>query len=278
MHQPGVIVLFGSGETAPSGRKAHEYLLARLPAPPKIAILDTPAGFQPNADAVAEKIARFFEHHLQNFHPEVYIIKARGIGDTFDPDDPILVDALLDAAYIFAGPGSPTYAARQLHGTRALANLVERHRAGAILALASAAAIASGRYTLPVYEIFKAGHDLHWAAGLDIFGEHGLELAIVTHWDNREGGAELDTSHCYVGEDRFQRLHALLPPTATVLGVDEHTACIFDFASGTCHVMGKGTVTVLAGGGQAIFRSGESFPIGALRSGSRGFTADSRAP
>ena len=265
MDGPGAIALFGSGETSPSGRKVHEHLLAQVRAPAKLAILDTPAGFQPNVDLVAAKIQQFFERHLQNFRPAVFIVKARGKGDAFDPDDPALVDALLDATYIFAGPGSPTYAARHLLGTRALANLIARHRAGATLALASAAAIAAGSHVLPVYEIFKAGHALHWAPGLSIFAAYGLDLAIVTHWNNREGGAELDTSRCYMGEARFRRLRALLPPTAAVLGLDEHTACIIDFAAGSCRVMGLGTVTILACATETCYRSGESFHVDDLR-------------
>lgn len=265
MDRPGAIALFGSGEIAPSGRKVHDFLLRRLPSPPRVAILDTPAGFQPNVDLVADKIKRFFEQHLQNLQPKVFVVKARRKGDPFDPDDPAMVDPLLVADCIFAGPGSPTYAVRQLRGTRALTNLVERHHAGAMLALASAAAIASGAYALPVYEIFKAGHDLHWLGGLDLLGEHGLEVAVVTHWDNQEGGVELDPSHCFMGKGRFERLRALLPPTTVVLGLDEHTACILDFVGHTCSVMGLGGVTILAGMAQASYRSGTSFPLEALR-------------
>ena len=71
---------------------------------------------------------------------------------------------------------------------------------------ASAAAIAVNRHALPVYEIFKVGEDLHWKLGLDLFGQYGLDLTIVTQWNNREGGEELDTSHGFMGRARFERL------------------------------------------------------------------------
>ena len=45
---------------------------------------------------------------------------------------------------------------------------------------------------LPVYEIFKAGSDLYWADGLNVLGAFGLELAIVPHWNNTDGGADVD--------------------------------------------------------------------------------------
>jgi hypothetical protein len=67
------------------------------------------------------------------------------------------------------------------------------------LAFASAASIAVGRYALPVYEIYKVGADLHWVDGLDLFRVFGWELAIVPHWNNREGGDDLDTSRCFMG-------------------------------------------------------------------------------
>jgi len=53
------------------------------------------------------------------------------------------------------------------------------------LIFASAAAIAVSRHALPVYEIFKVGEDLHWKLGLDLFGQYGLDLTIVTQWNNR---------------------------------------------------------------------------------------------
>ena len=114
-----------------------------------------------------------------------------------------LTQPLLRADLIFAGPGSPTYAARQLAGSLAWDRTRVRHALGAALVFASAGAIAIGRYALPVYEIYKAGHDLHWQDGLDLFGPFGLNLAVVSHWNNAEGGADLDTSHCFIGKERF---------------------------------------------------------------------------
>jgi cyanophycinase-like exopeptidase len=261
----GAVALFGSGETAPSARKVHELLFATLPRPPKIAVLDTPAGFQPNVRMVADKIKRFFEQQFQSLRPKVFVVKAHAKGEVFDPDNPALVDILLDADYIFAGPGSPSYAVRQLVGTRALANIFDRHRAGSVIALASAAAIASGSYSLPVYEIYKAGHPLSWLTGLDLFREHDIDLAVVTHWNNSEGGRELDTSRCYMGLERFKRLCRLLPSGAVVLGIDEHTACVMDFASDRCTVMGLGTVTLQLGDSVTVYRTGEHFSVDKLR-------------
>ena len=263
--RPGLIALFGSGETSSSGRKVHDYLFQRLPTPVRVAILETPAGFQPNSDVVAGKIKQFLEHSLQNFRPEVTLVPARKKGTPLSPDNPEIVEPIRLSDYVFAGPGSPSYTTKQLEGSLAYSLALERHSEGATLALASAAAIAFGTWTLPVYEIFKVGSDLHWLPGLGLFAPYGLELAIITHWNNREGGKELDTSHCYMGSERFSRLRAMLPPSTTVLGVDEHTAVVFDLAAEQCTVLGVGAATIERGGRSATFASGESFAVAELR-------------
>ena len=62
-------------------------------------------------------------------------------------------------------------------------------------------------------------------------GEAGgprTRLVVVSHWNNHDGGAELDTSHCFVGKERFQELVCMLPSEVTVVGIDEHTAVTID--------------------------------------------------
>src|SRR3989304_3421714 len=116
----GKIVLFGSGETSASGRLIHDRLMAELPPPIIVAILETPAGFQPNSEHVAREVGEFFAARLRNYQPQVPIIHARKKGTPFSPDDPAILEPLLDANYIFLGPGSPTYAVDNLEGTLAL--------------------------------------------------------------------------------------------------------------------------------------------------------------
>lgn len=260
----GPVVLFGSGEMARGARQVHDEVLRRYSEPVRVAILPTPAAFQPNADAVAAKLADFVRHNLVNHRPEVVIVDARRRGGPGDPDEPEVASALDGARYIFAGPGSPTFMVRQLAATRTWAALRRSWHAGAGIGLASAAAIAVGAHVLPVYEIFKAGHDLGWQEGLDLFGEVGIELAIVPHWNNSEGGAGLDTSHCFVGPDRFDRLRELLSPSAVVLGLDEHTSCIIDVAAGTVDVRGKGTMTVLRDGDETVVPTSERVSLALL--------------
>ena len=258
---PGLVVLFGSGEIAPSGRKVHDWVMRQLSLPIRVAIIETPAGFQPNSDVVAGKMAEFVSHSLQNYDPQVTVIPARKRGTPFSPDEPEIVAPLLQANYIFWGPGSTTYAVRQLEGSLAWHLMVARHRLGAAIVMASAAAIASGSHTLPVYEIYKVGSDLHWIEGLDLFGAYGLSLAIVSHWDNTEGGAELDTRYGFMGRARCEELVAMLPGEVTVVGIDEHTALVLDLEAATCQVMGKSTVTLIRNGREKQYPTGEEFAV-----------------
>src|SRR3989344_4130612 len=43
-----LIAVFGSGELSPTGRRVHEYLIRGLTTPVKIALLETPTGFEAN--------------------------------------------------------------------------------------------------------------------------------------------------------------------------------------------------------------------------------------
>ena len=242
---PGPVVFFGSGETSPAGRKVFEALFAKLPASPKVALLETPAGFELNSAQVIGRVADFLAHRLQNYNPQLTVIPARKRGTAYSPDDPELVAPLLDADLIFMGPGSPTYAVRQLHGSLAWEMIMARHRLGAALVMASAATIAVSAFALPVYEIYKVGEDLHWKNGLDFFSLYGFPLVFVPHWNNNDGGDELDTSRCFMGQPRFARLMEMLPSNLTVFGIDEKTALMMDMQSGTCQVQGLGGVTLI---------------------------------
>ncbi len=259
--QPGLVVLLSPGETSASGQRVYDWLFQRLERPIRMAVLETPAGFQPNSALVAERVAEFISHHLQNYHPQVAVVPARRRGTPFSPDDPQIVAPMMRSNVIFAGAGSPTYAVRQLRDSLAWHTLVARHRLGAAIILASAGVIAASLQALPVYEIYKVGDDLHWCPGLDLLGAYGLSLCFVSHWDNKEGGVELDTSRGFVGKARFDQLRCMLPTRMTVVGLDEHTALVIDLAARRCHVLGLGGVCLCHGGEEHRFEHGQTFPV-----------------
>lgn len=261
---PGPIVLFGSGEILPPSGKAHEFVAKKVGDPAKIAILETPAGFEPNSPHVAGNVGEFLLRRLQNYHPEIHIIPARKKGTDFSPDNQAILEPMLTAGWVFMGPGSPTYAVKELRDSLALEYLVGLHRLGTPISLASAAILAMSAQTLPVYEIYKVGEDLHWKTGLNFFEPYGLDLIFVPHWNNTDGGDDLDTSHCYMGKFRFEQLLNLLPGSYQIVGIDEHTSLVLDFKDACARVMGNGKVTIINGTEEKAYATGENFSLEVL--------------
>ena len=264
--QPGPIVLLGSGETAPSMQKVYHHVFSLLEERPRVAILETPAGFEPNSAEVAAAIGRYLRKRLQNFQPQVVTVPARRATGSHSTNDRELLAPLYAANVMLTGPGSPTYAVRHLRGSVCWDVMRIGHRLGRTLFLSSAATVAIGHLALPVYEIYKVGMDLHWQPGLDLLADFGLMLTVIPHWNNRSGGQSLDTRRCYMGRERFERLRAMLPSQLdlTVLGIDENTAAVLLPASGQCQVLGQGAVTLLRGEDQEVFPPGSSFALSRL--------------
>ena len=260
----GRIAFLGSGETSLAGGRIFETLARLIPDPLRVAILETPAGFELNASLVANRVADFLKTRLQNYKPVVDLIPARKQGTEFSPDNPEILKPLLQANLIFMGPGSPTYTVRQLQGTLAWDIIRTRHRLGATLVFASAATISVGAWALPVYEIYKVGEDVHAKEGLNLFSDFGMNVSFVPHWNNAEGGIDLDTSRCFMGLERFEQWHKLLPHENIIIGLDEHSGVIMDCAQGTCDVHGVSSVTVMKNKSMEIYPTGASFSLNEL--------------
>ena len=272
---PRILAIMGSGETAPAMAKVHRALIARLAggtssaagaagaagaaAVPAV-IVDTPYGFQENADELSTRTAEFFATSVGT-PVAVASYRSRDLGPVAEAT---ALARIGSASFVMAGPGSPSYALRQWAGgpiPDALAGLLER---GGVLVMASAAALTLGAVTIPVYEIYKVGEEPRWLPGLDILGRAtGLHAAIVPHYDNAEGGSH-DTRFCYMGERRLRALEATLPDGAFILGVDSHTALVLDLEAGSASVSGLGGVTVRVAGRSVRFPAGMSISIGAL--------------
>src|SRR3989442_7017637 len=240
-----LIAIFGSGETSPVMTSIHQELIGRVSNPQLDAILlDTPFGFQENADEIAARTISYFREHVGC---EVRLASFRHSSRATALEFEQFLTRLGDANYVFAGPGSPTYALRHWRDSAVRERLIAKVREGGCVAFASAAAIGLGAYALPVYEIYKVGADPTWTEGLDLLGEIGLRCAVIPHYDNREGGTH-DTRFCYMGESRLRLLESMLPDGVPILGVDEYTACIIDIDAQSVTARGRGGVTVRARG------------------------------
>jgi cyanophycinase-like exopeptidase len=260
----GQIAFLGSGEASLAGGRIFEALARKIDEPLRIALMETPAGFELNSSQVVGRVGDFMKTRLQNYKPEVDIIAARKKDSLYSPNDPEIIKPLLFANMIFMGPGSPTYAIRHLKDTLAWDVIRARHRLGATLVFASAATISIGAHSLPVYEIYKVGQDVHAVDGLNLFEDFGVHLSFVPHWNNVDGGVDLDTSRCFIGMDRFAEWCNLLPSENTTLGLDEHTGIIIDFESGTCEVSGVSSVSLVRECDPEIYSSGSKFGLNEL--------------
>src|SRR5688572_20802299 len=127
----------GSGETSPTMVKVHRALFDRLGPPPVPAVvLDTPVGFQENAEELAARAVAYFAESVG---------RPVDVASWRSPDDGALaletMLARVEAArWVFAGPGSPSYALRQWAGTRLPDVLRDKLRASGCVTFASAAA------------------------------------------------------------------------------------------------------------------------------------------
>ena len=266
----GLIVVMGSGETAPSMVTVHQRALARAPQRAPAVLLDSPYGFQGNADDLT---TRTLGHFRDRVGCDLVVATFRSAGAA--AADPLgherSLALLREAGWAYAGPGSPSYTLRTWAGSPVpdlLAGVVER---GGVLTFSSAAALTLGVATVPVYEIYKVGEEPRWLEGLDLLGRlAGLRAALIPHWDNAEGGTH-DTRFCYLGEARLHHLEAELPEGACVIGVDEHTALLVDLEAATASVTGRGVVVVRVGGVQVLsLPAGSTLPLDELQAAAEG--------
>jgi cyanophycinase-like exopeptidase len=255
-----LLVIMGSGETSPTMVKTHREVFGRLPASAPAVLLDTPFGFQENADDISAKALDYFRRSVGRTVEVASFRRAEGL-------DPVAREAALarirQAGWVFAGPGSPTYTLRQWVGTEIPELLADKLRHGGVVNFASAAALTLGVVTVPVYEIYKVGAEPVWEPGLDLLSPLGLAVAVIPHYDNAEGGNH-DTRFCYLGERRLRGLEEQLPAGTFVLGVDEHTGCVFDLDAGTATVVGLGQVTVRHDGLSTVVAAGSTVGIDEL--------------
>jgi cyanophycinase-like exopeptidase len=263
--RPRLLTIMGSGETAPTMAKVHRQLLARVsptgqPAGANAVLLDTPFGFQVNATDICERAVEYFR---ESVGAPIDIASFRSVAEVGPVAAESMLNQLRKADYVFAGPGSPSYALRQWAGSQIPTLLRSKLETGGAVTFASAAALTLGLFTVPVYEIYKVGEDPRWLEGLDIISAAGLRAVVIPHYDNAEGGHH-DTRFCYLGEHRLQKLELELPDDVFVLGVDEHTGCILDLDVGTATVVGLGTVTVRKNGCSTQLPSGTEVPIAHL--------------
>src|SRR5205807_6697454 len=142
-------------------------------------VLDTPFGFQENANEIANRAVAYFRESVGADLGVATYRSAR-------TEDAVTYETMLarvrEANYVFAGPGSPSYALEHWRESSVPAVLSSKLREGGGITFASAAALVLGTHTVPVYEIYKVGDPPHWLDGLDLLADAHLRAAVIPHY------------------------------------------------------------------------------------------------
>jgi hypothetical protein len=244
--------------------KIHRKLLKAIPDV-RAVNLDTSYGFQLNVPQMSEKLEEYFATSLHVAMTTIHFPAYERAGEI---ERALFKQGVRDANYVFAGPGSPTYALAQWAPLNFGEDLLSVLDQGGTLCISSAASLTLGAYTAPIYEIYKVGDlEPRWRTGLNVLGAFGLDCAVIPHFDNAEG-RNYDTRFCYLGEPRLRELERQLADGVATLGVDEHTAVIFDFARDELKVEGRSNGYWRLGGESLTLENGRSYGLGDLRNAS----------
>jgi hypothetical protein len=215
--------------------KVHRELFKRHGKDLRAATLDTAYGFQENVPEMTEKLVGYFDTSL---HVPFKALHFPSYEDATDIERAILKQEVREANYVFAGPGSPSYAVKQWLPLGLGDDLRSVLDDGGTLCFSSAAAATLGAFSPPIYEIYKVGSSLYWNEGLNLLADFGLSCVVIPHFNNQEG-SNYDTSCCYLGLRRLELMETMLPEGTATLGVDEHTALILDVDSDSLRVVGR---------------------------------------
>ena len=251
----GSIAILGSGETSPNLVSVHRNLINKIDGEVIASLIDTPFGFQENADQLVDKLIEFYdvslnlEINLASFRNKKYFKSV----EYFE-----FIKKIQSSNFIFSGPGSPSYATKNWIDTDVPEIFKERLCSGSSLIFASAAASTLGIRTIPVYEIYKVGIDPYWEKGINLLEVFDIDCVVVPHFNNKEGGNH-DTSISYLGAKRMEILQEIQP--TNILGIDEHTALIIDAKENLFEVEGLGQVTVINQNETQNFKNGEKYSL-----------------
>jgi hypothetical protein len=271
---PRILAIMGSGETAPTMVTPHREIVARLGEPtPRAVLLDTPYGFQENASEITERAVEYFAHRVQLTIEPAGFLGPLAVDHSHRTPlaEAAALSRLRTAGFVFAGPGSPSYALSVWRSSPVPEALITKLAEGGAVVFSSAAALTLGSFSVPVYEIYKVGQAVHWLEGLDLMRAAGFDgsCVVIPHYDNAEGGTH-DTHFCYLGERRLTVMEGMLPDDAWVLGIDEHTVLVADLDAKTVTVSGRGGLTVRRRGKSRVFPSGTRLTVDELCSAARG--------
>ncbi|MCP4540548.1 MAG: hypothetical protein GY832_25710 [Chloroflexi bacterium] len=97
----GTITLIGSGEMSPSMATVHRAVMSGLAEPVHAIFLDTPAGFELDADQILVRVNEYFKRHL---NLDLAVVSFKSAAAATQTSIKYALRELCRANYIFAGP------------------------------------------------------------------------------------------------------------------------------------------------------------------------------
>jgi cyanophycinase len=203
----GTLVLCGSGEFTPAMAEVDRGILAGIGSRQvRVAIVPTAAGLEDTPKSWVE---------MGTAHFAALGAEATGVMvlDRADAEDPRHAAAIANADWIYFSGGKPGYLVETLSGSPFWSAVLARHRAGAVLAGASAGAMMLGSRTLH----FPDGLDETTGIPRRVAVRDALGLLpgifVAPHFDTVP--AELWRSWVHIWPDQHR-----------MLGIDEDTAIV----------------------------------------------------
>lgn len=230
----GPIAIVGSGEFLPSAEPIDRALVDFSGGRSvRVAILPTAAGLEGDAS-----IDRWLDLGVDHYEAMGATAVPLRVIDADSAEDPDAIDALANVDLVYFSGGDPMFVTETMRNSEVWRAVVSAWRHGTTLAGCSAGAMMMGSVTAsPRTEGLTAGLGLL------------RQTCIIPHFDRI---------------DRFRPgMAASVVDEATistqVIGVDEHTALVFDGAAWS--VVGQQSVWLLEGQERIGFASGDTVPL-----------------
>ena len=205
---PRLLTIMGSGETAPTMVKVHRQLLDRVGGGPAV-LLDTPYGFQENADDISERGPGLLRGERRPPH-RGGVASAHGRRRAGARTRP---GRGRRGALRVRRAGQPHLRPAPVAG-HAPRRRCSPPKLGRARGASPSPAPPPSRWASPPCPCTRStrpGSTPRWLAGLDLLGvATGLRAVVIPHYDNAEGGHH-DTRYCYLGERRLARMEAGSP-------------------------------------------------------------------
>ncbi|HLX57191.1 MAG TPA: Type 1 glutamine amidotransferase-like domain-containing protein [Ktedonobacteraceae bacterium] len=226
----GTIALVGAGEYLTTMNAVDQYLLEQLNEAPRVVVLPTASA--PDGAGIPE---RWNQLGVEHFTQLGSAVESLMLLNHEDANDPVFVEKLASANFIYFSGGKPSYLMETLAGTAAWQAILQVREKGGVIAGCSAGAMVMGAVLFDFPQIWRTIPALDLVPG----------IAVIPHFD--ELPRPLTSTIANIGGNKI-----------TVVGVDRATALVV--SAGRWVVQGIGAVTVFTGKQKHRYRAGDEVP------------------